>query len=325
MPRQIRIEFPGALYYVTIQAYPGGSIFRDRIDKQRFYQIIDYAIRRYTLKLHAFALFEDEYHILIETPLGNLTKSIQYINSHFIAYSNTRWGNSGRVFHGRYKSIVIKKDTYLLKIADYIHALPDIKGIFPAVEFQWSSYGQYAAISAPPPHVTTKDLLYHLNTVAPGATYASHFAALSLDSHTPVADSLKTLTILGSDDYRAHIDAIDQCVSCDTLSPTEIIAEVAGWFNVHEDMIIDNRIKPNNPRNIAIYLCRNMTPTPLETLGEMFNVGPSSICNTTKRVEASRKMEPPLDMTIQDVEKNIRIKKALEHNHLPREHETENN
>lgn len=309
MPRPTRIEYPGALYHIYVEAAPERKIFQDDIDRNRFLQIVDYGIRRYSLRLHAFCLMDGSYRFLLETPMGNLTKSIQYINSHYMAYMNTRHSISGRIFKGRYKSPVIEKSRYLLKLARHIHLLPVYEGLVEHPgRYRWTSHYRYVLPGAQTPAVYTDEVLgqFSGSPHRRRRKYQDYVESAAGYDHITTEKMLQKQRIIGSPDFQEYVKKEAERPPVATIDPHRIVGDTAAYYNTSVESITVNRKKPNVPRNIAIYLCRNMTTTPLEELGDIFTVGPSSICNTAKRVEAQRRTDKQLDNIMIEIEKSIR-------------------
>ncbi|HOC93611.1 MAG TPA: helix-turn-helix domain-containing protein [bacterium] len=310
MPRPSRIEFPGALYFVSARSMPDQPLFQDNIDRRRFLEIIDAALKRYTLSLHAYVLLDDGYRLLLETPLGNLTKAMQYVNSHYTAYANTRRKRTAQVFKGRYTSSLIDKDRYLLKLVRYIHYLPTHLKLSRTPEsYQWSSHQAYTRGAAQPPSVSANDALSCFGgdrdrKIRRFQEYVAAAAGINMQAMTVL---LKKSRTLGNVDFEEKAVQAAQTPPVKIL-PDTIIDMTAEFFKVEKQSILDNKTKPNYPRNAAIFLCRNMTDTPLDCLGDMFGVGPSSVCNTAKRVDAHRRGEESLARTLGELEKSIRAR-----------------
>lgn len=75
MARPLRIEFPGAFYHVTSRGNERKAVFRSRRDREQFLSYLESATERYGAVIHAYCLMDNHYHLLIETPLGNLSKT----------------------------------------------------------------------------------------------------------------------------------------------------------------------------------------------------------------------------------------------------------
>ena len=109
MARPLRIEYPEAWYHVTCRGNERQNIFRDDDDRKRFLQMLIQSINIYSIKLYSYVLMSNHFHLLLETPKGNLSKGMRQLNGVFTQLSNRRHGKVGHVFQGRYKAILIDK------------------------------------------------------------------------------------------------------------------------------------------------------------------------------------------------------------------------
>lgn len=121
MARPLRIEYDGAIYHVTARGNERSKIFFSKRDYQKFKEYISAAKSKYVFDLHAYVLMTNHYHLIIETPYGNLGKIMHYLNGSYTTYINTKRKRSGHLFQGRYKAILIDKDSYLLELSRYLH------------------------------------------------------------------------------------------------------------------------------------------------------------------------------------------------------------
>ncbi len=117
MARPLRIEFPGALYHVTSRGDRKEQIYEDRIDRARFIDILGDVVESCNWACHAYCLMGNHYHLIIETPDGHLSRGMRQINGVFSQYSNRRHNRVGHLFQGRYKAILVDKQSYLLEQA----------------------------------------------------------------------------------------------------------------------------------------------------------------------------------------------------------------
>src|SRR5512138_3770244 len=109
MARPLRIEYPGAVYHVTSRGNEKKPVFRDDTDRQSFLNTLQHVNKRYHWICHAYCLMTNHYHLLIETPDGNLSIGMRQVNSVYTQLFNKRHGRTGHLFQGRYKAIVIQK------------------------------------------------------------------------------------------------------------------------------------------------------------------------------------------------------------------------
>ena len=124
MARPLRIEYEGAFYHITARGNERHTIFYDKTDYERFKSYLKEAKERYGCVLHCYVLMTNHYHLLIETPQGNMSQVMHYVNASYTNYLNKKRGRSGHLFRGRYKAILIDHNNYLLELSRYVHLNP---------------------------------------------------------------------------------------------------------------------------------------------------------------------------------------------------------
>lgn len=140
MARPARIEYEGAFYHLMNRWNGRENIFLDNKDRNKFYEILGKVETRYKIVIYSFVLMSNHYHILLETPLGNLSRAIQRLNGDYALYFSRRYKRPGHLFQGRYKAMLVEKDAYLFELSRYIHLNPVRAGMVDDPEkYQWSS------------------------------------------------------------------------------------------------------------------------------------------------------------------------------------------
>ncbi len=124
MARPLRIQFPGAVYHVTCRGNERRNIFVDDEDRKKFLHMVSLSLNIYSVKLHAYVLMDNHFHFLVETPLGNLGEFMRHFNITYIGFFNRRRRRVGHLYQGRYKSILVEKESYLAVLSRYIHLNP---------------------------------------------------------------------------------------------------------------------------------------------------------------------------------------------------------
>jgi putative transposase len=151
MARPLRLQFAGALYHVTARGDRKASIYLDDTDRLVWLQHIGDICEQFNFTVHGYCQMGNHYHILLETADGNLSRGMQQLNGVYSQYFNRRHSLVGHVFQGRYKAILVQKETYLLELARYIVLNPVRANLVAAPEdWPWSSY-RLTTGSAPPP------------------------------------------------------------------------------------------------------------------------------------------------------------------------------
>jgi REP element-mobilizing transposase RayT len=141
MSRPIRIEFQNALYHVTARGDRREDIFEDDEDRLIFLANLELVITQFNWICHAWCLMDNHYHLLIQTPDGNLSKGMRQLNGVYTQASNRRNRRVGHLFQGRFKAILVDSDAYLLELTRYVVLNPVRAGMVknPA-DWRWSSY-----------------------------------------------------------------------------------------------------------------------------------------------------------------------------------------
>ena len=141
MARPLRIEIAGGLYHVTSRGDRREKIYLTDADREIWLEIFGDVCRRYNWVCHAYCLMANHYHIVVETVEGNLARGMRHLNGVYTQGFNRSHGRDGHVFQGRYKGILVEKDSYLLELARYVVLNPVRAGMIAEVRnWQWSSY-----------------------------------------------------------------------------------------------------------------------------------------------------------------------------------------
>ncbi len=144
MSRALRIEYEGAFYHVTARGNEQKRIFFTKRDYEKFREYLKHAQDKFGYKLHCYALMTNHYHLMIETPQGNLKKVMHFINSSYTNYINIKRKRCGHLLQGRYKAIVVERDSYLMELSRYIHLNPvRAKMVQKPEEYPYSSFKSY--------------------------------------------------------------------------------------------------------------------------------------------------------------------------------------
>ena len=145
MARAWRIEFESALYHVLSRGNGRKDIFYNDQDRHLFLKTLGEMSERFEVDVFAYALMGNHYHLLIKTNRANLSKCMQWLGVTYTRRFNLRHSRSGHLFQGRFKSIIVQNDSYLLGLSCYIHRNPLRAGVVNRLaDYSWSSYRSYA-------------------------------------------------------------------------------------------------------------------------------------------------------------------------------------
>ena len=120
MARPLRIEYEGALYHVTSRGNARERIYLTDGDRLEFLDVLDQVASRFGWICHAYCLMSNHYHLLVETPAANLSKGMQLLNGVYTQRFNRATKRSGHVFQGRFKAVLVEKESHLLELARYV-------------------------------------------------------------------------------------------------------------------------------------------------------------------------------------------------------------
>src|SRR5882724_8554912 len=124
MARPLRILYPNAFYHVTCRGNDRRVIFRDDDDRTRFLERLRSAREIFSVRVHAYVLMSNHFHLIVETPKANLSEFMRQFNISYTGYYNRRHHRIGHLYQGRFKAIVVDKDSYLLELSRYVHLNP---------------------------------------------------------------------------------------------------------------------------------------------------------------------------------------------------------
>jgi len=160
MSRPLRIELAGGIYHVTSRGDRREDIYLYDIDREKWLDLFGQVCKRYNWKCHAYCLMSNHYHIVVETIEGNLSKGMRQLNGVYTQYFNYTHQRVGHVFQGRYKGILVEKDSYLLELSRYVVLNPvRANMVRDAGKWLWSSYRAMIGEQSVPEWLETEWLL----------------------------------------------------------------------------------------------------------------------------------------------------------------------
>ena len=158
MARHLRVEFPGAIYHVSCRMVGDWRKGRERLfvddaDHERFLERLSERVETYGIRLCLFVCMTNHFHLVFETPRGNLAKFMQSLSTAYTVYYNLRHERHGHLLDGRYKARLVEGDAYLLRLSRYVHLNPVQVGalkdrpiedrVAALRTYPWSSYRSY--------------------------------------------------------------------------------------------------------------------------------------------------------------------------------------
>ena len=142
--RRARISYTGSYHHVMNRGIRGEEIFPDDRAKLYFLKTIEEKTRDLKIKIFAYCLMDNHYHLILQNSSGRLSEFMKQLNGQYAIYYRKRKGGRGYVFQNRFKSTLIQEDRYLKMTILYVLLNP-VRGEiarFPW-EYRWSSIGEY--------------------------------------------------------------------------------------------------------------------------------------------------------------------------------------
>jgi REP element-mobilizing transposase RayT len=174
----------------------------DDEDRKAFLEVLCQVNKRFNWLCHAYCLMNNHYHLIIETPDGNLSKGMRQLNGVYTQRFNRRYRRVGHIFQGRYKAIVIEKESYLSEVSRYVVLNPvRAKAVRKPEEWQWSSYRGTAGLEQPHPCLTADWIVGQFDTRRRRAEMKYREFVEAGIREKGIWEEVKGQSILGEDDF----------------------------------------------------------------------------------------------------------------------------
>jgi putative transposase len=210
MARPLRIEYDGALYHVTSRGNERKAIFKDDGDRELFLTTLWKVSERFHWLCHAYCLMGNHYHLVIETPDGNLSKGMRQLNGVYTQAFNRRHHRVGHLFQGRFKGILVQKESHYLEVCRYVVLNPvRAKAVKQPREWAWSSYRATGGLAAVPRCLKVEEILSHFGQRrGPAQEKYRRYVGEGIAGAT-IWENLKAQSLLGlegfADALRGHV------------------------------------------------------------------------------------------------------------------------
>jgi putative transposase len=287
----------------------GEIVFSDDKDFQAFLVVLKESSEMFDLRVAAFCLMSNHYHLLVQTPSGNLSRVMRHVNGVYTQRYNRRWNIDGQLFRGRYKSVPVEEDSHLLELLRYIHRNPvRAKMCKWCEDYPWSSHPGYISMAKKWDWLYKEFLLGMLADTKAKAK-KSYPEFVRKDDSPEITDfySTKNLaSVFGTRDFvdwvRKKFYRLKRCNEIPQsrqLAPTiaEIKEAVSRSYGVSGQVLEQaKRGRENEPRNVAVFLARKGSGLSLETIGREFGIEKYStvssiVVRTDKLLSGNRKLQ----------------------------------
>lgn len=294
MARPLRIEYPNATYHVSNRGAERKRIFPSAAYYDAFLDGLTEACRRLNVQVYALCVLPNEYHLLINTPEGNLSRFMRQVDGLYTqSYQNLKHSR-GSVFRARYKSVLIQADSYLLPLSRYLHTLSSGSRKSTADNL-WSTLGEYLSTAKGPKWLDKAPVFAQLGVSARAVGQYKQYMA------DPVEEELlsfygrkNVLSILGDDKFRKLAQGKLKASTARGVSrgaaarkrPSikAVVSAVATLYKVETKSIYKAARGPgsrNLPRWVSMYLCQEVAGVTLQTIASRFGLKRYGTVSTT--------------------------------------------
>jgi len=318
MARQLRIEIEGGFYHITSRGNLKERIFFADDDRKKFLEILERTKNRYGYILHAYALMDNHFHLLIETPKANISQIMQNINTSYTVYINNKYQRSGHLFQGRYKSIIVDKDSYLLELSRYIHLNPVRSGLVKhPQDYIWTSYLDYVESGRKDRTlVDIEDTLSYFHRIKVEAKKLyQQFVEEGIEKNFSPFKNLEGRTILGGKEFEEKIRKIfkgemfnDEIPALKIIKKEMSLKEAMERIEKiyrEENIDIRKRGRSKQERKISIYLTKIISGAKNIEVGKSFGIKSAAVSNIIKNIEAQMKISKDLENEVNKLREKI--------------------
>ena len=312
MARPLRIEFPGAFYHVTSRGNERKAIFKSLRDREKFLSYLESATERYGAVIHVYCQMDNHYHLLLETPLGNLSKIMQHINGAYTNYFNTKRERSGHLLQGRYKAIVVEADEYAKELSRYIHLNPVRAGMVKIPEeYEWSSCRYYTVRRKAPDWLQRDFILGYFDTKPTAAMkiYRSFVNSLTDQEYASPLSELSHSVILGGREFVAEIkDRFLKGKQPDRELPA--LRDIRNRPGLDDlEQVVNSLLRSDDKlaRQVKLYLCHRYSGKKLREIADRFGISESGVTQASRRIRIKQKNDKKLGKLIMRMVKGLSL------------------
>ncbi len=301
MARQLRIEFSGAYYHVLSRGNNGCVIFRSDEDRHDFLNILAEMSERFMVEIFAYVLMDNHYHLLLRTLNPNLSKAMQWLGSTYTRRFNLRHSQTGHLFQGRFKGIIIESDVYALTLSHYIHRNPLRAGLVERLaDHRWSSYPFYAYGKKPHAWLRMELIQSRFGSGTKGRKAYRWKVKSYSDEKGRIWEDVKYGLVYGSTEFLDHIKTNYLSGNPDvelpqlnrllrTAIPEETVAKAAAILDCSLEFFRDaKRLRGDDrdKRDVILYYLWEGGGYGNQRLAELFNITYSSVSRRISHVKA---------------------------------------
>ncbi|GAB4268096.1 MAG: transposase [Deferrisomatales bacterium] len=314
MARPLRVEFPGALYLVTARALPRQRLWRDDGELGDFLRRLPEIRRAMGAVCHGYCVLPNHYHLLVETPGGNLARALHRLHAGYTATVNARRKRRGPLFRSRYRAVLLDEDPWLLRLSVHIHLNPVRKRL---AGDPWSFPGSSAAAFRSGRETEGLETGRVLALAGGPEAYRKLVeGALAAPPSPPWKEVWRGL-VLGGEGLRSQVLAalegrdpreISGFVGRSQgggLSLDQVVGLVADHTGVRPEDVLKGKFQRVLARKVGMDLARRFTGLTLREIGAAFGVDYTTVHMAGRRLEALRARDGAVDELVRSLEAQL--------------------
>jgi len=311
MARPLRIQYPGAVYHITSRGNERRNIFLSDLDRRLFLRTLEEMIDEFRVICHAWVLMGNHYHLLLETPEPNISRAIHYLNGVYTQRFNRRKRRTGHLFQGRFKAILVQKDSHLLELCRYVVLNPVRARLCEKPgQWKWSSYLATAGLVRGEDWLETEWVLSQFGKVRVLKRRAyRNFVENGLALKKSPWEGAASRIHFGSEGFQKSLEhpAPEKDPEIPWAhkrpqrpDPEGVLSGVARTYGVEVGSILQKNHRANEPRDVAMFLLRRRAGLGLRNIAMRFGVGYKAVSQRVWIIQKRLELEPNLREKIGD-------------------------
>ena len=328
MARPLRIEISGGYYHVMNRGNNRQDIFLSDKDRKAFLEALADSCEIYDVRPMAYVLMTNHFHLLIHTARANLSEFMRHFQVSYTVRFNRRNRCSGHVFQGRFKSLLVEADEYLLPLSRYIHLNPVRLQRFKKAQirtkmhylknYPWSSFAGYCYLRKRQPGFDYSWLLnsYFGSDDSRGRRQYRQYVlnALGLEIENPFEDVMHQ-SILGTQEFVASVkEKLPLKESREVpasrsllrnLTIDQVVGTVSEFCGVEPAEILSRKTRAKRMRQMAMELCYRYCNLGQRRIGKIFSVDYSTVSANRSRLQARLKSDHGLKKQFDQIREKI--------------------
>jgi putative transposase len=315
MARPYRLQAENCLYHIMSRGDDRKRIYTKPSDFGKFLDYVMKAKERYEFYLYAYCLMANHFHLLLETILPNISQVMHYIKGSYTTYYNIRHRRTGHLFQGRFKSIIVDKDSYFLELTRYIHLNPVYAGLVQdPVMYQWSSYQGY--LGRKDEYLDKDEIKQYLGMTR---TRYQRFVREGIKKRKDPSEKVYAGFLLGSVGFiKDKLQDLELQISSEEVAQKRvlfndqnkaerIIRSVERHFRTSLEYIKASKTRPLRVKQVLIYLLREYTGLTNHAIGDMLDMRYPAVSKAGLTMQRILEEDKNMQRTIKKVVSSFQV------------------